>query len=183
MNLGRRNAPPAKRRQPQLTKRSVSRNEVVIGATVHVRPGLPPSHLLVSGKAIRDVAIAQRVGRFEAANHGTLFLDEIGDIPLNLQPKLLRVLQEQEFERLGSARTIRVDVRVIAATNRDLSKLVEEQIFRMDLFYRIHVFPINLPLCGNGVKISPVWRGILPTKRRRECKGRFERFPPKRFRQ
>jgi formate hydrogenlyase transcriptional activator len=87
----------------------------------------------------------RRVGRFEAANHGTLFLDEIGDIPFNLQAKLLRVLQEQEFERLGSARTIKVDVRVIAATNRDLSKLVDEKTFRMDLFYRLNVFPITLP--------------------------------------
>jgi formate hydrogenlyase transcriptional activator len=90
-------------------------------------------------------AIAQRIGRFEAANHGTLFLDEIGDVPPSLQAKLLRVLQEREFERLGSARTVRVDVRVIAATNKDLSQLVAEQTFRIDLFYRLNVFPITLP--------------------------------------
>jgi formate hydrogenlyase transcriptional activator len=90
-------------------------------------------------------AIAQRTGRFEAANRGTLFLDEIGDIPLGLQPKLLRILQEQEFERLGSNRTLRVDVRVIAATNKDLSNLVDEGKFRSDLFYRLNVFPIGLP--------------------------------------
>ena len=107
--------------------------------------GLLESELFGHEKGAFTSAIAQRVGRFEAANHGTLFLDEIGDIPLNLQSKLLRVLQEQEFERLGSTRTIRVDVRVIAATNRDLSELVEEQMFRMDLFYRINVFPITLP--------------------------------------
>jgi formate hydrogenlyase transcriptional activator len=107
--------------------------------------GLIESELFGHERGAFTGAIAQRVGRFEAANHGTLFLDEIGDIPLSLQSKLLRVLQEQEFERLGSTRTIRVNVRVIAATNRDLSELVEQQLFRMDLFYRINVFPITLP--------------------------------------
>jgi formate hydrogenlyase transcriptional activator len=107
--------------------------------------GLLESELFGHEKGAFTSAIAQRVGRFEAADHGTLFLDEIGDIPLNLQSKLLRVLQEQEFERLGSTRTIRVNVRVIAATNRDLSELVDEQMFRMDLFYRLNVFPITLP--------------------------------------
>jgi formate hydrogenlyase transcriptional activator len=90
-------------------------------------------------------AISQKIGRFELADRGTLFLDEIGDIPLELQPKLLRVLQEQEFERLGSNRTHHVDVRVVAATNRDLSKLVAERAFRSDLYYRLNVFPIQIP--------------------------------------
>jgi formate hydrogenlyase transcriptional activator len=90
-------------------------------------------------------AINQKIGRFELADHGTLFLDEVGDIPLELQPKLLRVLQEQEFERLGSNRTQRVDVRVVAATNGDLSKLVAEKAFRSDLYYRLNVFPIQIP--------------------------------------
>jgi formate hydrogenlyase transcriptional activator len=90
-------------------------------------------------------AISQKVGRLELADKGTLFLDEIGEIPLELQPKLLRVLQDQEFERLGSTRTIRVDVRLIAATNRDLLRAVEEKHFRSDLFYRLHVFPLHLP--------------------------------------
>jgi transcriptional regulator with GAF, ATPase, and Fis domain len=90
-------------------------------------------------------AIAQKVGRFELADHGTLFLDEVGDIPAPLQPKLLRVLQEQEFERLGSTRTQRVDVRLVAATNRDLEGMVESGGFRVDLFYRLNVFPIELP--------------------------------------
>jgi formate hydrogenlyase transcriptional activator len=90
-------------------------------------------------------ALMQRLGRFEAADGGTLFLDEIGDIPLELQPKLLRVLQEQEFERLGSTYTRCVDVRVIAATNQNLSRLVAGKLFRMDLYYRLNVFPIAVP--------------------------------------
>jgi len=90
-------------------------------------------------------AIAQKIGRFELADKGTLFLDEVGDIPSGLQPKLLRVLQEQEFERLGSARTHQVDVRLVAATNRDLTEMVNRGEFRSDLYYRLNVFPILLP--------------------------------------
>jgi formate hydrogenlyase transcriptional activator len=90
-------------------------------------------------------AIAQKIGRFEMADKGTLFLDEVGDIPLPLQPKLLRVLQEQEFERLGSTQTRKVDVRLVAATNRDLVQLVSEKGFRSDLYYRLNVFPIIVP--------------------------------------
>src|SRR5437870_6778643 len=90
-------------------------------------------------------AVAQKIGRFEMAHTGTLFLDEIGDIPLALQPKLLRVLQQQEFERLGSGRTHRVDVRVVAATHRDLPEMVRRNQFRNDLYYRLNVFPIVLP--------------------------------------
>jgi formate hydrogenlyase transcriptional activator len=90
-------------------------------------------------------AIAQKIGRFEMANGGTLFLDEVGDIPAALQPKLLRVLQEQEFERLGSGRTHQVDVRLVAATNRDLAEMVARSEFRSDLYYRLNVFPVMLP--------------------------------------
>jgi transcriptional regulator with GAF, ATPase, and Fis domain len=90
-------------------------------------------------------AIAQKIGRFELADKGTLFLDEVGDIPPALQPKLLRVLQEQEFERLGSTRTHQVDVRLVAATNRDLAEMVNRGQFRSDLYYRLNVFPVLLP--------------------------------------
>jgi formate hydrogenlyase transcriptional activator len=90
-------------------------------------------------------AVAQKVGRFEMANTGTLFLDEIGDIPLALQPKLLRVLQEKEFERLGSGRTHQIDVRMIAATHRDLTEMVRRREFRDDLYYRLNVFPVLVP--------------------------------------
>jgi formate hydrogenlyase transcriptional activator len=107
--------------------------------------GLMESEMFGHEKGAFTGAVTQRIGRFELANHGTLFLDEIGEIPLELQPKLLRVLQEQEFERLGSSRTIRVDVRLVAATNKDLQSMVRDREFRADLFYRINVFPIVMP--------------------------------------
>ena len=90
-------------------------------------------------------AIAKKAVRFELANKGTLFLDEVGDIPLELQPKLLRALQEHEFERLGGTSTIKVDVRLVAATNRDLAQMISERQFRTDLYYRLSVFPISVP--------------------------------------
>src|SRR4029077_20334854 len=90
-------------------------------------------------------AMTQRLGRFELANGGTLFLDEIGDLPLELQPKLLRVLQEQAFERLGSSRTLHTNVRVVAATHRDLLAMVSQQHFRADLYYCVHISPLTVP--------------------------------------
>jgi formate hydrogenlyase transcriptional activator len=107
--------------------------------------GLLESELFGHEKGAFTGAIAQRIGRFEVANGGTIFLDEIGEVPLELQTKLLRVLQEREFERLGSSRTLRTDARLIAATNRDLEVMVSEQKFRSDLFFRLNVFPVHVP--------------------------------------
>jgi formate hydrogenlyase transcriptional activator len=107
--------------------------------------GLLESELFGHEKGAFTGAISQKAGRFELANQGTLFLDEVGDIPTELQPKLLRVLQEQEFERLGGTKTIKVDVRLVAATHRDLAKMAAEGRFREDLFYRLNVFPLVLP--------------------------------------
>ncbi|HEV2178021.1 MAG TPA: sigma 54-interacting transcriptional regulator, partial [Terriglobia bacterium] len=107
--------------------------------------GLLESELFGHERGAFTGAIAQKIGRFELAHQGTLFLDEVGDIPLELQPKLLRALQEQEFERLGSSRTVRVNVRLVAATNRPLTQMIAEGLFRSDLFYRLNVFPITVP--------------------------------------
>jgi formate hydrogenlyase transcriptional activator len=121
--------------------------------------GLLESELFGHEKGAFTGAIAQKIGRFELAHGGTLFLDEVGDIPLELQPKFLRVLQEHEFERLGSTKTIRVDIRLVAATNRDLAKMVSDKEFRSDLYYRLNVFPImNPPLRDRQEDIAPLVR-------------------------
>src|SRR5690348_10427564 len=122
------------------------RDQVFVKLNCAAMPtGLLESELFGHEKGAFTGAVSQRIGRFELADHGTLFLDEVGEIPLELQAKLLRVLQEQEFERLGGTKTIRVDVRLVAASNRDLAQMVEDHAFRSDLYYRLKVFPILIP--------------------------------------
>src|ERR1700739_4441386 len=118
--------------------------------------GLLESELFGHERGAFTGAVARKIGRFEAADRGTLFLDEIGDIPLELQAKLLRVLQEGEFERLGSTQTLRANVRLVAATNRDLAALVGKQLFRSDLYYRLNVFPIPVPPLRNRQEDIPL---------------------------
>jgi formate hydrogenlyase transcriptional activator len=122
-------------------------------------------------------AVSQRAGRFELAHKGTLFLDEVGEIPLELQPKLLRVLQEQEFERLGGSKTIKVDVRLIAATNCNLREMVAEKKFRSDLFYRLNVFPIFLPALRERVDDIPLLAGYFAQKHSRRMNKRIDSIP------
>jgi formate hydrogenlyase transcriptional activator len=141
--------------------------------------GLLESELFGHEKGAFTGAIAPRIGRFELAHGGTLFLDEVGDIPLELQPKLLRVLQEQEFERLGSTRTMRVDVRVIAATNADLAQRLADKQFRHDLYYRLNVFPISIPPLRDRREDIPVLVRHFLQKYGRRMKKEIETIPDK----
>jgi formate hydrogenlyase transcriptional activator len=139
--------------------------------------GLLESEMFGHEKGAFTGAIERRIGRFELAHQGTIFLDEVEDIPLELQPKLLRVLQEQEFERLGSSRTISVDVRIVAATNVDLTRLVAEKKFRSDLFYRLNVFPITLPPLRERPEDIPMLAHSFAQKFAQQMKKPIERIP------
>ena len=139
--------------------------------------GLLESEMFGHEKGAFTGAIERRIGRFELANRGTIFLDEVEDIPLELQPKLLRVLQEQEFERLGSSRTIKVDVRVVAATNVDLTEMVAEKKFRNDLFYRLNVVPITLPPLRERPEDIPLLVNFFAQKYTQRMRKTIERIP------
>jgi len=139
--------------------------------------GLLESELFGHEKGAFTGAIAQKIGRFELAHQGTLFLDEVGDIPPELQPKLLRVLQEQEFERLGSTRTLHVDARVIAATSRDLAQMVENREFRSDLYYRLNIFPVLVPPLRERPEDIPLLVAHFTDKYARRMDKRISKIP------
>jgi formate hydrogenlyase transcriptional activator len=139
--------------------------------------GLLESEIFGHEKGAFTGAVAQKLGRFEVADGGTLFLDEIGDIPLELQAKLLRVLQEQEFERLGSTYTRRANVRVVAATNQNLTGLVAEKLFRMDLYYRLNVFPIALPPLRRRMEDIPLLVAHFVNRYATGMAKRIEKIP------
>lgn len=139
--------------------------------------GLLESELFGHERGAFNGAIAQKIGRFELAHRGTLFLDEVGDISIEMQSKFLRVLQEQEFERLGSTRTLRVDVRLVAATNRELAQLVADKAFRSDLYYRLNVFPITVPALRKRPEDIPLLVRYFAQHYARRMGKRIETIP------
>jgi formate hydrogenlyase transcriptional activator len=152
------------------------------GSFVKVNCAAIPASLLESElfgheKGSFTGAVAQKIGRFELAHHGTLFLDEIGEMPLELQPKLLRAIQDQEFERVGGNRTIRTDVRFVAATNRDLKAMIDENRFRADLYYRLHVFPLHVPPLRERREDIPLLTRYFVQKHAHRMGRRIETIP------
>jgi formate hydrogenlyase transcriptional activator len=152
------------------------------GSFVKVNCAAIPASLLESElfgheKGSFTGAVAQKIGRFELAHQGTLFLDEIGEMPLELQPKLLRAIQDQEFERVGGNRTIRTDTRFVAATNRDLKAMVDENRFRADLYYRLHVFPLNVPPLRERREDIPLLTRYFVQKHAQRLDRKVDRIP------
>jgi formate hydrogenlyase transcriptional activator len=139
--------------------------------------GLLESELFGHEKGAFTGAITQRIGRLELADQGTLFLDEVGDIPIEIQPKLLRALQEREFERLGSSHTRKVNVRLVAATNRNLEKMVADREFRSDLFYRLNVFPIRIPSLRERKEDIPLLVSYFVQKYAKQMQKKIESVP------
>jgi formate hydrogenlyase transcriptional activator len=139
--------------------------------------GLLESELFGHEKGAFTGAISQRIGRMELADQGTLFLDEVGDIPTEIQPKLLRVLQEREFERLGSTQTRKVDLRLVAATNRDLEEMVADREFRTDLYYRLNVFPIRIPPLRDRKEDIPLLVSYFVRKCAKQMQKRIDAIP------
>ena len=140
--------------------------------------GLLESELFGYERGAFTGALSQKIGRFEMAHRGTLFLDEVGDIPLELQPKLLRALQEKSFERLGGTKTIPIDVRLVAATNRNLSQMMEDKLFRSDLYYRLKVFPITAPPLRDRPDDIPILARHFTKKYAAKMGRHIEKIPP-----